>query len=121
MELLRFQNHGSLGMVGRKSAIAITLVFVVFLTSCGKEDEKIVRVAEQQLTLGMIEEASQSYQRVLAINPGNAKAHLGMAIIYYREGQVRESLESIYRISILGKLKEFKKPVLYNILCKIRG
>ena len=114
MELLRFQNHGSLGMVGRKSAIAITLVFVVFLTSCGKEDEKIVRVAEQQLTLGMIEEASQSYQRVLAINPGNAKAHLGMAIIYYREGQVRESLESIYRISILGKLKEFKKPLLEN-------
>jgi len=95
-------------------AITVILVFAVFLFSCSREDERLVRVAKQQLTLGMVEEAARSYRKALAINPRNIQAHLGMAILYYRKGQIRESLESIYRISILGKLNKLRESLLDN-------
>jgi len=48
-----------------------------------KDLKTMVELAEAYLGAGMIPQAEKTYQQVLSLEPGNAKARLSLAVIYY--------------------------------------
>jgi len=81
---------------------AALLVFNGLLSEFGDDPEVLFNIASTYVLLNRVQEAKQTFQRLLKYQPKNLLAHFNLANIYEREGNLDKAIEHLETIDRLN-------------------